>query len=296
MGDSSSVLSPERSYITSGTCIAAMSPLGIYWRKGPILKSATYVNAGDLIFTACHFDEDHLPEKFYSEFDDPSLEQVRLHGALMLSLDFDHGLALPAPTAHRIQLAQQPDLSDQAVLYEIEDLVRHELGKTQPSRAHLPPPPSCAGGPNYDFRAEDSPIDLQQQIWEAIDLHDYALMRGLASLLQGETMFRSMFRTEALYSLFVSLDASFSLVMRQLKASGLSSPSAYDAQEFIEAAFNDPPSEMRYFEEFYDDRIRALHPESRFGTFPYLPLSVSEGYQLARALRAVWRFLILGQP
>ena len=283
------MLSLERSYITSGTCIAAMSPVGIYWQEGPILRSATYVNAGDLIFTACHFGEDHLPKEFYSEFDDPRIEQIRLHGALMLSLDFDQGLALPAPTANCIQVGQQPDLSDRAVLGPIESLVRRVLGEKASSKAHSPPPPPCAGGPSYDIRVGNSPVELQQKIWEAIDLRDYTLMRGISALLQGETMFRSMFRTEALYSLFVSLDASFSLVIRQLKASGHSSPSAYDAQEFIEAAFSDPPSETRYFEEFYDDRIRALHPESRLGTFPYPPISVSEGYQLARALRAVWR-------
>lgn len=290
------MLSLERSYITSGTSIAAMSPAGIYWRDALHLKSAAYVNAGDLIFTACHFSDDHLPEEFYTEFEDPRVEQIRLHAALMLSLDFDHGLALPAPTADRMEINEQPDLSDRAVLNEIENLVRHELPKARHSKAYLPPPPPCTGGPSYDFRSEDSPVELQRQIWAAINLHDYTLMRGVAALLQGETMFRSTFRTEALYSLFVSLDASFSIVMRQLKASDHSSPSAYDAAEFIEGAFNDPPSGMRYFEEFYNDRVRAFHPESRFGTFPYLPLSVSEGYQLAKALRAVWRFLILGRP
>lgn len=289
------MLSIERSYITSGTSIAAMSPAGIYWQHGLCLTSAAYVNAGDLIFTACHFSDDHLPDEFYSEFDDPRIEQIRLNAALMLSLDFDHGLVLPAHTADRIEINQQPDLSDSDVLNELESLVRHELHKVRPSKAYLPPPPPCTGGPSYDFRAEDPPIEVQRQIWAAIDLNDYTLMRGVAALLQGETMFRSTFRTEALYSLFVSLDASFSITIRRLKASGHSSPSAYDAAEFIEAAFNDPPSGMRYFEEFYDDRVRAFHPESRFGTFPYLPLSVGEGYQLAKALRAVWRFLILGR-
>lgn len=285
----------ERNYLTSGTTIAAMSPVGIYWQEGPQLPSAAYVNAGDLIFTACHFSDDHLPEEFYTEFDDPRVEQIRLNAALMLSLDFDRGLALPAATSDRMEINEQPDLSDRSVLHEIESLVRDELPKAHLWKGFLPPIPPCVGGPSYDFRAEDPPIELQRQIWTAIDLQDYTLMRGIAALLQGETMFRSTFRAEALYSLFVSLDASFSIVMRQLKAAGHTSPSAYDAAEFIESAFNDPPSGMRYFEEFYDDRIRAFHPESRFGTFPYLPLSVSEGYQLARALRAVWRFLVLGR-
>jgi len=273
-----------------------MSPAGIYWQEGPRLTSATYVNVGDLIFSACHFSDDHLPKDFHTEFDDPRVEQIRLNAALMLSLDFDHGLALPAHTADRMQIKEQPDLSDSGVLNELENLVRSELHDVRSWKAHLPPPPPCAGGPSYDLRAGDTPVELQQRIWTAIDLNDYTLMRGIAALLQGETMFRSMFRAEALYSLFVSLDASFSIIMRKLKASGHSSPSAYDAAEFIEAAFNDPPTGMRYFEEYYDDRVRAFHPESRFGTFPYLPLSISEGYQLAKALRAVWRFLIVGQP
>jgi hypothetical protein len=39
---------------------------------------------------------------------------------------------------------------------------------------------------------------------------------------------------------------------------------------------------MRYFEDFYNDRVRAFHLGSRFGTLPYLPLSVSDAYQLAK--------------
>lgn len=273
-----------------------MSPIGIYWPDSLGLPSAIYVNSGDLIFTACHFDEDHQPADFYTEFDDPRVEECRLYAALMLCIDYDGGLMLPFPGAADIETKELFDLADVSSVVALEATLRESLARPHDRRQGLHPPlPPCAGGPPYELRNKRAPVALQRQIFEAISVTDHLLMRGLSAYIRSQILISATtFRTEGLYALFVSLDATFSLVLRHLRAAGTEAPDAHDAQAFIEAEFGGDPSGMRYFEEFYEDRIRMLHPESRFGTFPHPPISMSEGYQLSKSLREIWKLLILG--
>lgn len=285
--------------ITAGTMVRAMSPAGFYWSESIILPQARYVNGGDLIFIACRFDEDHQPNDFYTDFDDPRVEECRVYAALMLPLSYDDGLVLPFPATSFVETRKRFDLSESYGVDELGVMLRNELarGSFSSRRALVPPLPPCAGGPCYELRQDPAPLELQRRIYDAIDVSDQLTMRGLSAYVRSQMLIHATtFIPEGLYTLFVSLDATFSLVMRRLRAGGISEPNAYDAQAFIEQAFGDEPSGMRYFEEFYEDRIRALHPESRFGVFPYPPLSISEGYQLSKALREVWRFLILNSP
>lgn len=284
--------------ITSGTIVRAMSPAGIYWSDSLVFPGAIYINSGDLIFTACQFDEDHQPSDFYTDFDDPRVEECRLYAALMLPLDYDGGLMLPFPAVGDIETKELFDLADASSVAALEASLRRGLARPHDTERWVrPPPPPCAGGLPYEFNGDRTPVVLQRQLFEAIDVRDHLLMRGLSAYVRSQMLIHATtFRGEGLYALFVSLDATFSLVLRHLRGTGNQAPSAYDAQEFIEAAFGDAPTGMRYFEEFYEDRIRMLHPESRFGTFPYPPISMSEGYQLSKALREVWKLLILGLP
>jgi hypothetical protein len=280
--------------IETGTAICAFSPAGLYWSENLITLSTAYVVADDLIFSACRFDESHLPEDFYTDFDDPRVEEVRLHSALLLAVDDDAGWMTPIPASERIQINQQPDLTVAGVVQELAGLLREYANVTRSARRIEPVSPPCAGGPRYELRQDKPSVDVHALL-TAIDLRDHVLMRGLTALSRAVMMFASPFRAEAAYSLFVSLDASFSFVLRKLRESGYTSPTAYDAGQYIELALSDPLTAARYFEGYYEDRIKALHPESRFGVSPYLRFSVSEAYQLARALRAVWRSLILSQ-
>lgn len=285
--------------ITAGTIVRAMSPAGLYWSESIVFSRSRYENVGDLIFTAYHFDDDHQHNAFYTDFDDPRVEEIRVHAALMLPLGYDDGLSLPFPTASFVGTRRRFDLSNLCDVGELEVLLREEIARrfSSSGRFLVPPSPPCAGGPAYEFRQDPAPVELQRRIYDAIDVSDHLTMRGLSAYVRSQMLInRTTFIPEGLYTLFISLDATFSLVMRLLRAAGENEPNAYDAQVFIEQAFGDKPSGMRYFEEFYEDRIRALHPESRFGAFPYPPLSMSEGYQLSKALREVWRFLILRGP
>lgn len=54
-----------------------------------------------------------------------------------------------------------------------------------------------------------------------------------------------------------------------------------------------PPLD-KYFKEHYENRIKTLHPESRFGIFPHAPLMVDEYYHLHGSMRDLYVYLLTG--
>ena len=133
-------------------------------------------------------------------------------------------------------------------------------------------------------------------MYERINADDHLLIRGLNGIIRyGMLKEYGLLLEEAVLALYVSMDASFSLVRRRLIEEGIQNPSAQDAAAWIDAAFNYEHDGGRYFEEFYDDRIRVTHPESRLGVFPVAPLAADDCYELYEGLREVYNLLIYGE-
>jgi hypothetical protein len=99
----------------------------------------------------------------------------------------------------------------------------------------------------------------------------------------------------AAIQLYIALDVSFEIVLEILRGRGLANPSALDAGALIDEVFNPGIESGRYFEDYYDDRIKTLHPSSRFGVFPVPPLLADDYYFLRHGLVEVYHWLITGQ-
>jgi hypothetical protein len=55
------------------------------------------------------------------------------------------------------------------------------------------------------------------------------------------------------------------------------------------------PEDYRYFQEFYDNRTRTLHPGSRLGDFPYAPLAADDYNHLRSVLPGIFGYLVTGK-
>jgi hypothetical protein len=148
----------------------------------------------------------------------------------------------------------------------------------------------------------DGDLDLlrQTEMWGAIDVRNHLLMRGLFTLMKADMLSTySEFTEEAIQSCFISLEATFRMVLRKLKADGIANPTSKDAARWVFDNFDshlDPEAELdRYFAEFYDQRITMLHPESRFGTFPYALVMHDDLYHLRPTIRSILGFLVSGR-
>lgn len=279
--------------LKTGTVARTFAPCGFYWREDFASPSALYANQDDLIFSACHFDIGAHSGDYYSEFDQPTIDELRLLTALLLPIRWNCGMVTLYPHQASMAFDDRLDLREPDVARQIGDTLRHKL--TIP--AYDGPPPDAFGGVPYIYRGERAPCSLQHRIYDAIDISDHLLMRGLGALIKGPMLLRHRaFGDHALYALFIALDTSHQLILRRLRLRGITNPTSTDAARAVEEeAFGEEPSGAHYFQEYYSDRIHAFHPENRSGVYPYVPLRHDDFIGLFYALREVYRWLILGE-
>lgn len=280
---------------TKGTVIRFLSPLSDSWNEGFCSPAAACVYSETLAFYACHFDEEALGLEFYTDFDDIAVEEVRLLASFALGVGLIDGLRIVYPDPSCIVVPELLQLHSLRGIAEARRHVRRYLAQRSYRTIADPPLPACAGGPPYRSISRLDP-SMQRRLFAGIDLRDHLLLRGLATWLKsGMLWMHRSFAEEANYALYVSLEASFALVRERLRQLGNPDPSANDAGRYVRDIFRVDADEGRYFGEFYEDRIRTLHPSSRYGTFVYAPIGRDDFYWLFRDLREVWRFLILDE-
>jgi hypothetical protein len=146
---------------------------------------------------------------------------------------------------------------------------------------------------------KDYALDRLQEFWSALATPNYVLLRGVYALMKSDMLTRhEEFYEEALLSLYIALDASFSLIRRELEKEGFSNPAAHDAAIWLHRHFDAPfgfpapSSNEKYFSEFFEQRVMTVHPASRFGDLPYSPTMHDDVIYLRRSLRQVFAYLV----
>jgi hypothetical protein len=279
--------------IRRGIIVRPMSPFGTYWSQAAVLSSAAYIVREDLIFSACHFDQDAHEDDYYTEHDEPTPEETRLLASLALSIGPDRGFMAQYPDFASLRLDDHRQLDHPNVIIDIEQQLREALAASNKSRPRTsaPLPPA-----SYDHFHWPLPQAVFHEIYANIDAMDHLLIRGLATWLKSSMLYsHSSFGEEANYPLWISLDASLAIIFEALRAAGNPNPTALDAGNFIHDAFGEQRTGLKYFEEFYEDRIMTMHPQNRFGTFAFAPIGHDDFYWLHNGLRDVYRYIILGK-
>lgn len=155
--------------------------------------------------------------------------------------------------------------------------------------------PPIAGGPAYDFRSKGINYELAKNIYQNIDVNNSLVIRGIYTLIKAAMLSsHHQFLEEAIYSLFIAMEVSFRLVLRELKNKGVNNPTSQDAMTFIHDAFYDTHRVDKYFEEYYEGRVMSFHPESRLGIHPHAPLAADDYFDLFDNMIEVYAFLICG--
>jgi hypothetical protein len=121
------------------------------------------------------------------------------------------------------------------------------------------------------------------------------MLRGLASLLKAQMAWKhGEFTDAALLFLWIALDAAHSLTLQKLRNSGVNNPTSQDASaHFNSIAGYETPWE-RFFEEDYANRIRAIHPDNRFGAEARPQLLADDYLELNDVLIPYFTYLITG--
>lgn len=290
------------SNIANPTHVArVLSPVGSYPSKTVIFRDALYIAHDDVCFTVCTCD-DPWEEDVYSELQLLSVSEVRLYGALTVAVDRESDFVSFYP--HERALYFRGELGSDPVAWAKKHvlplLIDRFARSSDPDGIRFPdsgtPLPPLLGGPKYDLRLmSDGYYQLAERVFAAIDREDELSIRGLSTLIKAAMLQRHyQFFEEALNTLFISLECTFRMVLGTLEANGLANPSASDAATFIHDALFDVRRVERYFEEDYEKRVISFHPESRYGAYPYPPLSADDYYNLFDELLEVYVYLFTG--
>jgi hypothetical protein len=243
------------------------------------------------------------PDLRFSEFDWASPQELRLIASLILCEVTEGPYVRLYPIVRFSPLldAKDLDLQSAETVDQIRALLLH----------HAAQPPSMRN----EFRALTSlrtkyeltdpnefAFDRQYEFWSALAPPNYVLLRGVYALMKSDMLScHYEFSEEAVHVLYIALDASYSLVIRQLQKEGIASPTAHDAQVWLHKHFNapfglaEPDAAEKYFGEFYDQRVMTFHPASRFGDLPYSPNMHDDIYHLRRWLREVFAYILIGR-
>ncbi len=269
------------------------SPLSYYPKRSIAIPGSRLIVCEDLIVSAVQVApaEAHgFADEHFSELEFLALEEMRFFAAITLAVHPDDGMAYAYPLVGHVDVPC--GLDDDALL----EVARQHLARIPKDGWFSPLLPRAAGGPAYKVR--ESSVDVAQVLRVVRDtpLNDHLLMRGLGALLRAHMCWRHQEIAEtAAIQLYIALDVSFEIVLEILRGRGLANPSALDAGALIDEVFNPGIESGRYFGDYYEDRIKTLHPSSRYGVFPVPPLQADDYYFLRHGLVEVYHWLITGR-
>lgn len=276
-----------------------MRQVGVYPRTTVFTPTSAFSAADEFAFMVAPCVE--WPEELpYSEVMWLSAEELRLLGSMMMTERFDGGQRCSFHPCPYQWLYVDPFPLNRRRIAGLRRLLFEKLAEPEFEglKHAVHDNPVGFGG---CFPAVRLQMSLRQGYWDAIAPNNYLLLRGIHALIKSDMLARSFeFREEAIVNTFIALDASFQLVLRHLTQSGIRNPGAKDAGDWMYRTFDERlglayPENYRYFQDFYDNRIRTLHPGSRLGDFPYAPLAADDYSHLRSVLPSIFAYLITGQ-
>lgn len=274
----------------------AYSPLGLYHCNTFKTSDSVFKLDDDLFFSLTRFHGDS-PDDFYFARRWIYPNEIRLLSSIALSVPYNNGkvYSYPDPGAYKFKIDKNEDIQDEEIIERLKSFLIENIKERNTSFWQTVSPAPIFGGPSYKTNENASEVDLQYELFSEIDISDHLLIRGLGALIKGDLLnVHQIFHTEACISLHIAMEASMHLVFKKLSGE-IENPSPKDASAFISVIFDNPNPPDKYFEAFYEDRIIAVHPANRFGTYPYAPLAADDFFHLYKDLKSVYLYLITGK-
>jgi hypothetical protein len=281
---------------TKGITVRLLSPLGQYPAKTFLSPDAAMVVTDEI----CAMLVRYTANWDFSEVDSLAPEEIPILATMLLCVKKDQPRILPYPTDYFAVLPSEggdADLADaitaQRALDSFIQQLKQEYRDDLASLAHKPP--MLGGGPYCLIESAENDNE-RMAVLLAISASNPVTLRGLACLVKANMAWEhAELREAACISLWIALDASFSLVLERLKASGINNPGAKDAARYISDNLFIWKDAERYFEDDYENRIRFIHPLSRFGAEARPWLIADDFYELRDALIMLYYFLLTRQ-
>lgn len=277
--------------------VRIFSTKGQYPRGVIATERTLFFADDDLVFSVVFSNPyDQMAWNFpYSEVDWVTPQETRFWASIMLCEDSDGPRISLYPQRSSLALLNRSlDLRDSETQLALKSLISVET-ETRRKKGYVSVEEDSSIG--YSLFERNIHLERQPLLYQQISESNHVLLRGITCLIKCDMLSHYWeFVEEAIIVGFIALDASFALVVEQLKREGITNPSSKDAGKWLDDTFNRPlgiePGERKYFEELYEQRVMTMHPSSRFGECPYAPLMHDDLFDLRRDLREVFAYLV----
>jgi hypothetical protein len=266
-----------------------MSPLGTYPYGTIVSDDAAFIVNADVSFSIVRIVEEDWG---FSEVDSLSPLDIPLFGALLLSR-----AGYPYPFGGVDLEAEKREPLDADCIAECRyHLLAHVNDRDSQTRysAVVHTPPINGGRPyeTYDYG------DVRGKVIECaahLQSADAVLLRGVGALLKAQMAWtHGEFADAACIYLWIALDAAHSLTLRKLRESGVQNPTSKNASAHLNSVIGFETPWEKFFEEDYENRIRAIHPDNRFGAEVRPQFLADDFYELRHLLIPYFGYLVTG--
>ena len=273
-----------------GFHVKLMSPLGIYPSRSILLANAALIVCHEMCFSIVRIVKEDWG---FSEVDSLAPVDIPLLGSLVLcGAGYPYpfsGVTLEAETQEALNIGCIAECR-QHLLRSLEEQKGHE---GPAAIVHRPP---LLGGKAYDLYDYGESTARVRDCTAVLDSASPVVLRGVASLIKAQMAWRhGEFADAACIYLWIALDAAHSLTLQKLRESGIQNPTSRDASDhFNQIAGFETPWE-KFFEEDYENRICAIHPDNRFGAEARPQFLADDFYELNDLLVPYFGYLVTGQ-
>ena len=254
----------SREPIEKGFRVRLLSPLGRYPANNFCSESAALIISPDICFSIVKAPRGDWG---FSELDVVAAHEIPLFGSIILAGVAGTPFLYPYPTAYCVLLESElEEINDQCILECKSFLLQHiQSNETYPSDPFHKP--TSLGGMKYDLVPWNSGADVDRlNILHKLERANPVVLRGVNCLLKARMSFQhGEFAEAACIYLWIALDAAHSLVLKKLREEGVANPTSKDAAKYFEKISGYETEWANFFEDDYEKRIRAIHPDNRFG-------------------------------
>ncbi|MGH9687298.1 MAG: hypothetical protein ACRD5K_09425 [Candidatus Acidiferrales bacterium] len=249
----------------TGFRVRLMSPLGRYPAQSFCTERAALITSPELCFSIVRSEEE---DRGFSEVDCLRPLELPLLGSILLGGESGEPYMYPYPTYHSVELATESlELIDDRNIRRCKSLllrnIQRHFKSGQGDRLHRP---AIIGGERYDL-VSTAPVEGDRlRILCRLESANAVTLRGVNCLLKARMAFGHHELAEAgRIFLWIALDAAYSIILRELRRGGIQNPTSKDAARYFERVSGYGSDAERFFEDDYANRIRAIHPDNRFG-------------------------------
>jgi len=267
--------------------IRLMSPLGRYPIEGFRSESASLVVSPEICFSIV---KEECEDLSIMEMECFTAQELPFFASILLAGETGSSFLRPYSTGQQATIESDTIPSNEECKSVLLQSITRHYGDQYADSLHKPP---LLGGLQYDL-VSDGNYNEWLLLLSRLQTAGPVILRGSACLIKAQMAFQHReFGEAACIFLWIALDAAYSVVLKKLRDTGVPNPSSADAARYFEKITGYGTDWERFFEDDYERRICAIHPDNRYGAEAIPSLMAEDFLDLNGDLIELFHFFLM---